>query len=101
MQINIPQRLKSLRSEHRFKALYVAGAIGMKRGSYLAYEEGRATPPLEKLFSLSKLYGFRSIDELLGVSAGTGNEVSEIANAYHCADAEKRKIVDFILNLNC
>lgn len=100
MQINIPQRLKDLRKESGFSQLTVACAIGMKRASYQAYEEARATPPLEILLSLSILYGFETINELLGISEPEKKQ-DKMLNAYYHADPEKRKIVDFILNLNC
>jgi len=99
MEINIPQRLKDLRKEHSFTAAKVSNGIGMKIGSYLAYEEGRAFPPIPTLINLCVFYG-KTFDELLGV-VNKRNEQEKIVAAYYCSDTEKRKIVDFILNLNC
>lgn len=100
IKINIPQRLKDLRKDAGFSQLVVADAIGMKRAAYQAYEEARAIPPLETLVNLSILYGFKTINELLGISEPEKKQ-NKVLDAYYQADPEKRKIVDFILNLNC
>jgi transcriptional regulator with XRE-family HTH domain len=100
IEINIPRRLRDLRKESGYSQLVVADAIGMKRPAYQAYEEGRAIPPLPAIMSLCSFYGFASIDEMLGITIGARNK-NEVLDAYYHTDPEKRKIVDFILNLNC
>jgi transcriptional regulator with XRE-family HTH domain len=100
MKINIPQRLKDLRKETGFSQQTVADGIEIKRTAYQAYEEARATPPLETLVSLSILYGFKTINELLGITEPE-KKLDNMLDAYYRADPDKRKIVDFILNLNC
>ncbi len=100
MKIDIPQRLKDLRKESGFSQLTVANAIGMKRATYQAYEEARAIPPLPTIISLTYFYGFNTIEEMLGIKIGVRKE-NKVLDAYYHADPEKRKIIDFILNLNC
>lgn len=101
MQINIPQRLKTIRESRNLTQLKIANAIGMKRGTYQTYEEGRASPGIPVLIKLSTFYGFNSLDQLLGMEEGKEQEQPPLLAAYHSVDLEKRKIVDFILNLNC
>lgn len=101
MEINIPQRLKDLRAEHSYTQQNVADGIDIKKRTYQAYEEGRAMPPLDVFISMAAFYGYYSIDKLLGIE-GKLQEVNGVfMDAYHSADPEKRRIVDFILNLNC
>lgn len=99
MQINIPQRLKSVRESRRLTQEKVAAGIGSKRGTYQTYEEGRATPGIPILIKLSIFYGYNSLDQLLGITEE--KEQPPVLTAYHSADEQKRKIVDLVLNLNC
>lgn len=99
MQINIPQRLKAIRESRKLTQAKVATAIGVKRGTYQTYEEGRATPGIPLLIKLSSFYGFYSLDQLLGIEEE--KQQQEVIKAYHSVEPEKRRIVDFILNLNC
>lgn len=101
MEINIPQRLKSIREGRKLTQEKVAKAIGTKRGTYQTYEEGRATPGIPTLIKLSNFYGFHSLDQLLGIVENKEPEQPPLVLAYHSVDLEKRRIVDFILNLNC
>jgi transcriptional regulator with XRE-family HTH domain len=95
--INIAQRLKDLRKQYAFSQANVADGIGMKRSSYQAYEEGRATPSLETYIRLCALYGFNTIDVLMGISEPKKQNL--LLEAYYRTDPEKRKIVDFVLGL--
>jgi len=101
MEINIPQRLKDLRDTHKRTQEKVAAGIGVNRKTYQSYEEGRATPPIPVLIKISAFYGYYSLDVLLGMEGVKEQEQTGFVKAYHSADMEKRKIVDFILNLNC
>lgn len=105
MEINIPHRLKSVRESRQLTQAKVAAAIGMKTAAYGHYEAGRAEPSLPILLKLTTFYELNSIDQLLGIEGEIGkardHSQSKVINAYHSADIEKRKIVDFILNLNC
>ena len=99
VKINIPQRLKDLRKEPGYSQQTVAEAIEIKRTAYQSYEDGRATPSVETLISLCILYGFKTINELLGISEPEKKQ-DKMLDAYYSSDPEKRKIVDFILNLS-
>ena len=101
MEINIPLRLKGLRESHKRTQEKVAAGVGVKRKTYQAYEEGRATPPIPILIKIAAFYGLYSLDQLLGMEELKEHEPSGFMKAYHSVDLEKRKIVDFILNLNC
>ena len=99
MEVNIPRRLKDLRTQHKYSQSQVAVGIGMKRGAYQAYEEDRAAPPVKTLLKLSAFYGFYSLDLLLGIEGKQKQIITELMKAYLSLDREKRKIVDFILAL--
>lgn len=99
--LNIAQRLKELRRQHGYTQKQVVTATGITRASYGAYEENRATPPLSFLLQLSKFYGLHSLDQLLGLTIENKKTKDELLTAYYMADPDKRKIVDFILNLKC
>jgi len=101
MEINIHQRLKGLREGRRLTQLKVATAINIKPKTYQAYEEGRGTPGIPTLIKLASFYGFHSIDILLGLEEFQQKEEQQLMQAYYSTEPEKRKIVDFILNLNC
>ena len=101
VQIDIAQRLRNVRLQHRFTQERIAENIGIKKSTYAAYEEGRAKPSLDTFLKLSEFYGFNSLDELLGIVKIKTGKTSPIDIAYNSTNEEKRKIVDFILNLNC
>jgi len=107
MQLNIPQRLKDLRESHGYSQEKIANFLGMRPGTYQHYEAGRACPSIETFLLLCELYNFSTINELLGLLDASGLPIERkepqnaIVFAYHSIDPEKRKIVDFILNLNC
>lgn len=100
MEINIQQRLRDLRKENRFSQAQVAEFCGIKPKTYNHYETGRAIPSLSNLLKLTTLYGLSSLDELLGIKF-TAKKLSILEGAYYSAPLDKRKIVDFVLNLNC
>lgn len=102
MQINIPQRLKAVRESRKLNQEKVANGIGIKRSTYASYEEGRATPSIQLLIQLAFFYDFNSLDQLLGISIEEekNTDKSSFSEAYHAIDPERRKIVDFVLNLN-
>jgi len=103
MEVNIPQRLKSIRESRKLTQEKIANGIGIKRSAYASYEEGRATPPIPLLIKLAFFYKLNSLDQLLGISIEVemAQESNSFNNAYHSIDPERRKIVDFVLNLNC
>jgi transcriptional regulator with XRE-family HTH domain len=99
VKIDIGARLRQLRTDRNYTQEKVAELIGIKRSRYGSYEDGRAEPSIQILRSLAILYGFRSIDKMLGLEDG-GALRSKVLEHYYNLDLDKRKIVDFILNLN-
>lgn len=94
-KINIPSRLRCLRTENKFTQTAVADFLKMKYPAYAAYEEGRSEPSIHTLLRLAELYGC-SVNELLGLEKMPKQAL--IIQQYHSVSPEKRKIVDFILN---
>lgn len=62
-----PKRLKSLRQESGFTQQEVANKIGINRGSYSNWENGKREPTLENVVKLAKLFK-TTTDFLLGVT---------------------------------
>ncbi|HFH8941570.1 TPA: helix-turn-helix domain-containing protein [Streptococcus agalactiae] len=60
------KRLKSLRQESGFTQQEVADKIGINRGSYSNWENGKREPTLENVVKLAKLFK-TTTDFLLGV----------------------------------
>ena len=60
--------------------------IGINRPRYATYEEGRAEPGLSDLLLMVKNLGYDSVE-------------SKILKAYYSSNAEKRKIVNYILGI--
>lgn len=100
MEINIQQRLKHIRLKNQFTQKQIANGIEVKEKAYQAYEEGRSIPSIFTLLKLADFYGYTSLDVMLGVKDGE-SKFSEFTKAYYAAPADKRRIVDFVLNLNC
>lgn len=63
---NIPTKLKELRTKNNYSQTYVAEYLNISRQAISRWETGNATPDLDNLVLLAKLYN-TSIDELLGV----------------------------------
>jgi len=100
-QINTADQLKKIREARKQTQNTVANGIGIKRGAYQAYEEGRAYPPLPVLFKLAEWYGLNSLDQLLGITPVVVSPGDELYHAYQAARPASRKIVDIALNYNC
>jgi transcriptional regulator with XRE-family HTH domain len=98
MNLIIPIRLRAIRQKNGLTMLEVAQRIRKQAKAYQAYEEGRAEPSLDTFMKLKNLYGFRSIDDML---TGTDAKIkrSAVEEAYLKATAEKRRIVDFVLEV--
>lgn len=60
-------RLRELRLEYGYTMEEVGKRIGIKKSSYASYESKYRQPPIEKLKSLSYLYGV-SVDYILGLT---------------------------------
>ena len=97
--INVAARLKELRGKRTQGQ--IADVIGLKRGAYQAYEEGRANPPLPTLLKLAAYYDLHSLDKLLGIEKAEQTQKDELLMLYQCAKPAARKIVDIALNYNC
>lgn len=100
-QIDVAARLKEVREARKLTQKQVAIGIGIKRGSYQAYEEKRALPPLLVLLKLSELYSLHSLDQLLGIAQVEYNKGDELLHAYQAAKPANQKIVELALNINC
>lgn len=60
---NVNENIKILRNRMGITQERFAELVGINRKAVGAYEENRATPPLDKLFKMAKLFGV-SIDQL-------------------------------------
>lgn len=63
---NIPTRLKELRTKNNYNQTYVAEQLNISRQAISRWENGNATPDLDNLILLAKLYN-TSVDDILGV----------------------------------
>ncbi|WP_299032428.1 LexA family transcriptional regulator [uncultured Anaerococcus sp.] len=63
--VDIKDKIRDLRKEHNYTQEEVAYKIGLSTSAYGYYEQGRTTPPLDKLKQLAHLYNI-SISELTG-----------------------------------
>jgi transcriptional regulator with XRE-family HTH domain len=99
MEVNFSERFKELRILYNYTQHEVADGINIKRPTYQAYEEKRSIPPVPTLFSIASFYRFTSLDEFLGISPST-TKITPIEKAYYSLPLDRRKIIDFILNLN-
>jgi len=59
------QNLQKLRSEKNLSQEQLADKIGVSRQTISAWESGKASPELDKITAISKLFSV-SIDELVG-----------------------------------
>jgi hypothetical protein len=75
--------------------------LSIKRGTYQAYEESRALPPLSVLLRLAVIYDVHSLDQLLGIKPIEVSAGDELFHAYQAAKPASRQIVDIALNYNC
>lgn len=98
INLDIPSILKQRRKEANKTQKEVADLIGKSTSVYGSYEEGRATPDIHLLIIIARVLGYNSLDVFLD------NEVSypcvsPIEKKYFQASNDKKKIVDFILNI--
>ncbi|EHJ56994.1 hypothetical protein HMPREF9318_01811 [Streptococcus urinalis FB127-CNA-2] len=64
---NFPQKLREERKKRGFTQQEVADKIGINRGSYSNWENGKREPTLENVVKLAKLFK-TTTDFLLGVT---------------------------------
>lgn len=62
---NLPEKLKELRIRNNYSQTYVAEYLNITRQAVSRWETGNATPDLDNLLLLAKLYN-TSIDDILG-----------------------------------
>ncbi|MBQ7170900.1 MAG: helix-turn-helix transcriptional regulator [Clostridia bacterium] len=62
------RRLAALRSSRGYTQESLAGMLGLSRQSISKWERAEASPDIDNLIALAKLYGI-SVDEILGLSA--------------------------------
>lgn len=96
--IDIASILKRTRKKRKIKQHVVAARIGMKRGTYGAYEQERATPDINGLIKIAIAFGYNSLDDFLFKGRSETTRLP-IVKAYYKASEEQRKIVDLILKI--
>lgn len=94
---DISERLKHLRKRSKFTLRIIANYLGTSVSCYQHYENSRAAPPLHILIRLASLYNF-TLDELVGDAKP---QTPKIEERYRMASPEERRIVNFILKLDC
>lgn len=67
MDIKTADRLAKLRKEHSLSQEQLAEKIGVSRQAVSKWERAEATPDIDNLISLSRVYGI-SLDEMLGLN---------------------------------
>lgn len=98
IEIDIGMRLRKVRLSHEYTQEQVGDGIGIPRSRYGSYEENRAEPCVRTLHCLVQFYGYKTIEQLLGIEKKKGS-VSPILEKYHSLTRDKKKIVDFILGI--
>jgi transcriptional regulator with XRE-family HTH domain len=99
-RIDISEILKGHRRRLGYSQSQMALLFEMARHRYASYEEDRARPGLEDLLIISRKLGYKSIDAFIGISESRAKPTSlPIEKAYITLPADKKKIVDFILQL--
>lgn len=63
--MDLPQRMKELRQERRWKQEEAAAALGLSMSAYCRYELGKREPTASVLGTMADTYGV-SVDYLLG-----------------------------------
>ncbi len=76
MNMEIAERLYSLRKEHNYSQEELANMLGVSRQAVSKWERGEASPDTDNLIALSKLYHV-SLDELLFSSESKDNKIIE------------------------
>lgn len=98
--INIGEIIRKHRADLNISQRELASMCGISHPTIGAYEEGRGTPSLFNLIKLAKGLGFTSFDDFLGKSIQQEDvKAKQIVQAYKDVPADKRAIVDFILNI--
>lgn len=59
-------RLRELRKSRGYTYRKVAKIMGKKYAAYAKHEEGKSIPSVLEMHVLRKLYGFESIEQMLG-----------------------------------
>lgn len=95
-----PAILRHYRNLLEMSQQQVSDVIGINRSTYQSYEEGRAEPSLELIFSLMQLYGVDTVNEFLMMKEVKTRKRSWLHISYYRLPLDKRAIVDFILNQN-
>lgn len=98
-QIDFSSILKEHRHGLKMTQDQMANLIGIPRGRYSSYEEGRAAPGIEETFRISQVLGYDTIDSFLKLGKPE-NPVSKLEEGYRKLPKSQRDIVDFIINLH-
>lgn len=76
---NIPIKLKELRTKNNYSQAYVAEYLNISRQAISRWENGNATPDLDNLILLAKLYK-TSVDDILGIQNETSHSEEIVAS---------------------
>ena len=90
--MNIHPNIKLLRNQNKLTQEDVAAKLGIKRTNYGAYEEGRATPPIELIDRICDLYNV-TFKELIGSELPPPDFITR----YTTAPDNVRKAIDLLL----
>lgn len=77
MTIELANRLTKLRKEHGFSQEDLADKLGVSRQAVSKWERGEATPDMDNLIELSKIYNI-SLDEVVGNKIEDKNDESKV-----------------------
>ncbi|MEO6610725.1 MAG: helix-turn-helix transcriptional regulator [Chitinophagaceae bacterium] len=98
-EIDISKIFKENRRRLGLTQNQMADLINIKRGRYGSYEEGRACPKISELVNITRLLGYDTIDAFLKLKEPVWTS-GKMNQAYRHLNDVKKKIVDYILNLD-
>jgi len=89
--------LKKLRKAKSLSQQGIADRLHVKRATYAAWEEDRATPDLAMSLKIAQLYAM-TVDDLLG-NIQVKETKPTISDKYYAAPAKIRKAIDILLQV--
>lgn len=97
----ISNNLKYYRARLNKTQEEIASELRISTKAYQAYEEGRCEPPIRTLIKLKKVFGLKSIDQLINPDHENDTEKlrATLFRKYLEASEKNKKIVDLVLNI--
>lgn len=92
MNTNIHQKLKELRQKNNYSQTDVAKYLNISRQAISRWETGNATPDLDNLILLSKLY-HTPVDEFLNISDEAATQPMSNASEQNSSPASAAEII--------